>query len=245
VPVDYDQIASSYDEHRRGGGPYLDTLVSLAGASTAKRVLELGSGTGNNSAAFSHAYPCALVGLEPSLGMLSKAKEKQIAAQWVHGSATEIPLKDASVEFIFACYVLHHIEDIDTLMRECARVLGAGAAAFVTCSHDFIERHPVNEYFPSFAAIDTSRFQPLEEIVESMRSAGFKDIHQESVAAAPVHIDHAYVERIASQFISTYALLPPDEFRTGLERMRHDVAAKGRLDVDMVWECAIVWGRKH
>ncbi|MBI5091776.1 MAG: class I SAM-dependent methyltransferase [Candidatus Hydrogenedentes bacterium] len=240
--VDYDQIAPNYDRHRHGGGPYLDSLVEAATGVGARRVLELGAGTGANTAAFLDAYPCWLIGLEHSRGMLEQAKGKQISAKWLHASGTNIPLLNASVDFIFACYVIHHIHDLAGLMRECARVIENGAAAFVTCPHDFIERHPANQYFPSFARIDKSRFQPLSEIADAMRAAGFQDIREKAVTAAPVHIDHAYVERVASQFISTYALLPQDEFQSGLAKMREDVEAKGRLDIDMVWECAIVWG---
>ena len=240
---DYDQIAASYDDHRRGGGPYLERLRSLATEAKAARVIELGAGTGANTGAFLRAYPCELFGIELSKGMLAQAARKRLPVGWIQASATHLPLADGCADFVFACYVIHHIRDINALMRECARTLRAGMAAFVTCSHDFIARHPANAYFPSFAAIDQARFQPLEAIEDAMRAAGFRDVRAESVVAAPVAIDHAYVERIAGKFISTYALVPPEEFEAGLQRMRAEVSAKGRLDVDMVWECAIVWGR--
>ena len=48
-PFDYDAIAEVYDAHRRGRGPFLPALVRLAEESEARRVLELGCGTGNSA----------------------------------------------------------------------------------------------------------------------------------------------------------------------------------------------------
>jgi len=60
--IDYDKIAECYDRHRGVGGPYQARLVELALASDARRVLEIGPGTGNNTAALLAAYPCEVIG---------------------------------------------------------------------------------------------------------------------------------------------------------------------------------------
>ncbi len=240
--VDYDKIAAHYDRHRHGGGPYLDRLIRLAAESNAHRVLELGAGTGLNTEAFLRAYPCRLTALELSSGMIAKAQAKEIPAAWVQGSAYHMPLADASVESLFSIYVLHHLRDLDAAFRECARVLRSGTAAFVTASHAFIGRHPMNRYFPSFAKVDKARFQTLDEVEAALARNGFTRITIERYVDAPRPIDEHYVERVAQQFISTYALLPPDEFEEGVRRLRADVARMGRLDVDIVWESVAIWG---
>jgi len=86
VKVDYDKLSHTYDSHRGGGGPYLETLVHLATECRARRVLEIGSGTGNNSAALLNVFPCDLIGLELSRGMLARAVDKQIRARWIRGA---------------------------------------------------------------------------------------------------------------------------------------------------------------
>ena len=241
---DYDKAAPTYDNHRRGGGPYLPILHRLAQQSGAGRVLEIGPGTGNNTSAFLEAFPCSLIGLERSRGMLARAAAKKIPARWLHSDAHAIPLADRSIDFIFGVLVLHHITDLDAVFSECARILRNGYAAFITSPHDFIERHPMNRYFPSFKAVDMARFQPVEELRASFRSAGFAETGIERTTAAPTPIDQAYLAKIENKFISTYDLIPPNEYQEGLARMRAEIEANGRLDADMCWECATVWARR-
>jgi len=242
--VDYDRISTRYDSHRRGGGPYLQKLAALAGECEAITALEIGAGTGLNTQAFLDAHTCTLIALERSSGMLDKAKAKAIPARWLQGSAVSLPLAVGSVSFVFGVYVLHHLPELDSVFRECARVLRGGCAAFVTASTDFIERHPMNRYFPSFAAVDKARFQPIETVVESFRRAGFARVDTERFIDAPRPIDSVYVERVANRFISTYDLIPSGEFEEGVARLRADIARTGRLDVDIVWESVAVWAWK-
>jgi SAM-dependent methyltransferase len=243
MDVDYDQMAPGYDAHRQGGGPYLDTLLRLAEQSAAARVLELGAGTGNNTAAFSRRSACAMTALDPSQGMLERARAKKLPVRYVRGAAEHLPFAANTFEFVFGVYMLHYVADLEALFRECRRVLDSGCAAFVTAPHAFIRRHPMNAYFQSFAEIDLARFQPESQIREAFRAAGFSGVTAEHLVAEPQPIDHAYVERIAGKFISTYALLPPAEFERGLARLRHDIGRKGQLDTPMMWETLIVSGR--
>ncbi|MBN2312140.1 MAG: class I SAM-dependent methyltransferase [Candidatus Hydrogenedentes bacterium] len=239
---DYDKAAETYDKHRGGGGPYLDTLVGLAEGCGARRVLEFGAGTGNNTAAFLAAYPCDLVALELSRGMLSRGAVKGIPARWVRASAVQLPLADGCVDFVFGCYVLHHLDGLDEPCGEFARVLRpGGAVAFVTAPFEFIEGHPMNEYFPSFARIDKARFQGFPAIRDALQGAGFRGVEGRTIVGSPRPVDREYVTRVASKFISTYALIPEQEFEEGLKRLRADIEPAGRLDVEIVWESLIVF----
>ena len=243
--VDYDKLAPSYDNHRGGGGPYLDLLVDLARTARARRVLELGAGTGNNTVAFHEAYPCDLIALELSQGMIAQAARKPLPARCIRGDAAAIPLADDSVDFVFGCYFLHYIRDLRRAFAECARVLRPGAAAaFITASHDFIERHPMNRYFPSFARIDKARFQPTDALLDALRDAGFHDVAARTLIADPKPIDRVYAGRIANKFISTYTLIPDDEFKAGLARLGKDLKPTGQLGEMITWEALAVWGRR-
>jgi len=242
---DYDKVAGRYDSYRWGGGPFLARLVELARECQAGHVLEVGPGTGNNTQAFLERYPCALTALELSSGMLDVGRAKVPEARWVQGDVQRIPLADAAVEYIFGVYVLHHLRGLLQAFQECTRILGpGGVAAFVTAPLGYIERHPMNAYFPSFSKADLQRFQSVDEIVESLRGAGFEQTRVEYLVAAPKPIDSYYVERVANKFISSFDLIPEDEFQAGLARLQADVAAKGKLDVAIEWESVVVWGLK-
>ena len=246
--IDYDKIAPTYDVHRHGGGPYLPRLVSLAiqSSHTPTHIIEIGSGTGQSTEAFLKAFPdCpkgCLTAVEISAGMLSKARLKPIDAHWVQGAAQQLPLSDHCADFLFGIYVLHHFPNLDVVLNECVRVLKCGIAAFVTASHEYIERHPMNRYFPSFSKIDKARMQAIPHIWNTMKQAGFKRTCAEYFQDTPKPIDSAYVERVAAKHVSTYSLIPEAEFESGLAQLRADVARKGQLDMPKVWENVLVWG---
>jgi ubiquinone/menaquinone biosynthesis C-methylase UbiE len=245
--VDYDRIAPDYDKHRRAGGPYISQLVSLAREAGARDALELGCGTANSTAAFLQAYGCRLIALDPSVGMLEKAREKAVAsANWVLGAAQAIPLATGSVQFVFGVFFLHHIPDLGSVARECARVIEHGAVGFITASTHFIETQPMNRYFPSLARVDLARFRTGEEIETELRRAGFHRTSSRTHRASPPQaIDEAYVRKVAGKFISTYELIPAEEFESGLTRLRADVARNGgRLDETAEWEWTLVTGLK-
>jgi len=206
-------------------------------------MLELAPGTGNNTVAFCEDLGCDLVAVEVSSGMIARARDKGTPGVWLRGSALHLPLADGQFDFITATYLLHHVPtDLPRLFGECRRVLRRGCAAFVTVPHGFITSHPINAYFPSFAAVDLARFPDLGVVESALRDAGFGEVGSHTTVDAPKPIDARYVEKVAAQFISTYALLPPDEFEAGVARLRSDVAAHGELATPVAREASVVWG---
>jgi ubiquinone/menaquinone biosynthesis C-methylase UbiE len=239
---DYDKAAHTYDNHRSGGGPFLGEILRLAREAQATCVLEVGAGTGNNAGAFLEAHNCLLLATEPSAGMLNRAAGKDIPAHWIRAALPHIPLQDHTADLVFGVYMLHYVTDLRAAFTECHRVLRRGYAAFATASIDSIERHPMNRYFPSFARVDRARFLPLEQVLEGLRGAGFTNVGHKTFMAPPKPIGPDYVERVANQFISTFSLIPEDEFEAGLIRLRADVERHGVLDVPFVWESTLVMG---
>lgn len=86
--------------------------------------------------------------------------------------------------------------------------------------------------------------QAIPEIWNAMKQAGFKRTHAENFQDLPRPIDSAYVERVACKHVSTYNLIPEEEFTTGLAQLRSDVAKTGQLETPMVWENVLVWGER-
>lgn len=243
---DYDRVAPVYDRHRRGRGPYFSGLCRLAEAAPGDQFLELGAGTGNNTQAVEAAFPdAALIALDASMGMLQEARAKLMRPRCVHGDACSLPFAAKSFHLIYSTYVIHHIRDIAALFREGHRVLEPrGIMATVTVPESFIDAHPMNRYFPSFARIDRARFQTVGVVEDAMRAAGFDAVTHEVVADSPRPINAVYVRRVAQRFISTYDLLPLEEFRVGVARLEADVARLGALPEPLVRQAVIIHGRK-
>jgi ubiquinone/menaquinone biosynthesis C-methylase UbiE len=122
----YDDFAGWYERERHL--PYhrmLDDLeVEIVERyARGKHALEVGCGTGlilGRVAQFaSHA-----AGIDLSGGMLAKAAARGLSV--AQASATELPIKTASVDVAYSFKVLAHIPDIQGAMREMARVVRPG-----------------------------------------------------------------------------------------------------------------------
>jgi SAM-dependent methyltransferase len=93
-----------------------------------QRWLDVGCGTGALCAAIvDHCSPSSVVGVEPSDAFLNTAKEQLAGRAVLHrGSATEIPLDDASIDVTVSGLVLNFVPDGRAALPEMARVTGSG-----------------------------------------------------------------------------------------------------------------------
>jgi SAM-dependent methyltransferase len=93
-----------------------------------RRWLDVGCGTGALCAAIvDRRSPSSVAGVEPSEGFLKTAREN-LAGRAVlhHGSATAIPLGDASVDVVVSGLVLNFVPDQRAALAEMARVTASG-----------------------------------------------------------------------------------------------------------------------
>ncbi len=242
APVDYERIAGHYDEHRRGGGPYMERLAQLAQSVPSRRFLELGSGTGNNTAALLAAAPGWLAGVDRSGSMLSKARRKAVAARWLRAEAPALPFAPAAFGFVFSTYMLHYVRDLVPFFAECRRVTGKGCVAAVSVPEGFIAEHPMAAYFPTLPEVDLVRFQPVADVEAAMREAGLKNVASEIHVGPRRPIGHDYVARIAGKFTSNYELIPEAEFEAGVSQLRAELAGRDALDVTIARQAVTIWG---
>jgi len=100
--------------------PFLSWLEVPAG----RRWLDVGCGTGALCAAIlDRCAPASVAGVEPSAGFLRTANENLAGrAALRQGSATAIPLGDASVDVVVSGLVLNFVPDPRTALAEMARV---------------------------------------------------------------------------------------------------------------------------
>ena len=100
-----------------------------------RRWLDVGCGTGALCAAIvDRCAPSSVAGVEPSKGFLETARRNLDERVAFHvGSATAIPLGDASADAVVSALVLNFVEDARAALAEMARVAGAGGtiAAYV------------------------------------------------------------------------------------------------------------------
>jgi len=143
----FDQTAGSYD--------WISSLLSLgtgelyrgfalrhAGLEPGARVLDVATGTGLLAqAAARRVGPSGrVVGLDPSAGMLSRAKDRR-RIRLSRGIAERLPFRDASFDFLTMGYALRHVVDLPSTFAEYRRVLRPGGRLLIL---DFARpRNPV------------------------------------------------------------------------------------------------------
>jgi SAM-dependent methyltransferase len=95
-----------------------------------RKWLDVGCGTGALCAAIvDHCSPSSVFGVEPSEGFLKTARERLAGrAELRRGSATEIPLDDASVDVVVSGLVLNFVPDPRAALAEMSRVTVNGGA---------------------------------------------------------------------------------------------------------------------
>lgn len=90
------------------------------------RFVDIGVGTGlvAREAVKLTGDPALVVGVDPSVGMMSQANLPGV--QLIEGRAEAIPFPDASFDFLSMGYALRHIGDLPTAFSEFHRVLKPG-----------------------------------------------------------------------------------------------------------------------
>src|SRR6185436_4460631 len=99
-------------------------FLSWLGVASGRKWLDVGCGTGALSAAIvDRCSPASVAGVEPSEGFLNTARENLGGRAALYpGSATAIPLGDASVDVVVSGLVLNFVPDQPGALAEMRRV---------------------------------------------------------------------------------------------------------------------------
>ena len=138
----FNKVAPQWEELSKG---YYDEsiknkILELGILDKKMRVVDLGSGDGyiaRSIAAFVEKVVAVDISAEMLKELDKKAKQSGIAnIQTVESDGQDVPLKDSSIDVVFANMYLHHIEEPEDAIREIHRLLKSGGMVFLT---DFYE----------------------------------------------------------------------------------------------------------
>jgi ubiquinone/menaquinone biosynthesis C-methylase UbiE len=238
--MDYDttDIPAAYDLGRDHGPEVLDLWMNLVSSQVEDRsikiILDLGCGTGRFSEALAARFDAEVVGIDPSKKMLEQARRKQRDARvrYEHGSGEAIPLPDDSVDLIFMSMVFHHFKNPARAARECRRVLGQGAIAFLRAgSSERISSYPYVDFFPGSRSILEECLPATTRMREVFESAGFGTVASDVVTQVISPNYEAYAEKLSAGADSVLARLSRSDFEAGLAAIRSHAARIGSQPV--------------
>jgi SAM-dependent methyltransferase len=136
----------------------LAAVRALLGDVSGLTVLDLGAGNGIASVAFAKVGAAHVFALEPdasdTIGRAAIARVSAgLAVETLDACGEAIPLADGTVDLVYARQVLHHADDLERLVAECARVLRPGGTMLASREHvvdddaqlrEFLDAHPVH-----------------------------------------------------------------------------------------------------
>ena len=133
----FDRTAPDYDRFERilafgTGSKYRRDALVRSGLAPGMRVLDIATGTGlvAREALAVAGLQGAVIGLDPSAGMLAEAHHA-LPIPLVRAFGERIPCRDAAFDFVSMGFALRHVADLGLLFREMRRVLRPGGTACI------------------------------------------------------------------------------------------------------------------
>lgn len=163
-----------------------DTLIKRLSKTplVADRVIDLGVGTGYNLPALTQLFPTAqLTAVDIALPMLNEARVKYQSLDdvaYLQGDAEQLPLKDESVDVVFANLALQWCDPLRSF-AEIRRVLKPGGSVWFTS----LGPDSLNELRQAWAAVDdyphVNQFHSVDAVKQAIQQAGFdkSSLHSE------------------------------------------------------------------
>jgi ubiquinone/menaquinone biosynthesis C-methylase UbiE len=194
---------------------YEEQIIPLALEELAGRhvVLDVGCGDGQIARALA-AQGSQVLGIDPTQLHIDIAKERAGGPTYLLGSATQLPVPDASQDAVVACLVFEHIDEVDAAITEVARVLKPGG------QFSFFLNHPLLQT-PGSGWIDDFILDPPEQYWR----IGAYLVETETIEEVEKDVFIRFIHRPLSRYVN--ALLANG---LSLERMLEPAPPQGFLD---------------
>ena len=244
------EIAPRYDALRplsAGDRARLASMLREAALQPGDQVVEVGCGTGRMTLPLSAMTPARIMGVDSEARMLdvARGKDTEGRVEWVRGSAYRLPLDDGAAALVMMVMVVHLLRQRVRAFTEARRILRPGGLLSLwTFTPRHVEDFYLNPYFPSIAVIDRPRFPSPAVLSAELLRAGFEEPRVQ-LMDEPRQLDIAdVVDRVRGRYISTLSMLPPLEYRMGLQQLEEMLARDRSIRLTQRSEWAIITARK-
>jgi len=105
----------------------------------AGRVLDVGTGEGQIARRAVRAGAGLVVGVDPTWGQLTVARERAGGPVYARGAAAWLPCRSGAFDAVVACLVFEHIVEFGAAIAEVARVLRPGGRFLFFLNHPLLQ----------------------------------------------------------------------------------------------------------
>lgn len=137
-------------------------------------ILDVGGGTGLLTDILQQIFPQhQFINVDISIEMLKLAKAR--GGVCVVGDASALPISTSKIDIVLMRQVLHYINDLSTVFRECARVLKPGGSIHIGqfVPHDETDQQWMLQVLKLRQPL-RKNFLRVEEIEDLLRCSGFQ-----------------------------------------------------------------------
>jgi ubiquinone/menaquinone biosynthesis C-methylase UbiE len=208
----------------------LDARDSVTSRGVTHRILDLGCGTGRFSDALAVHFDADVIGVDPSLKMLTRAREKRREGRVSYqlACAEALPLRSKSIDAIFMSMSFHHFTDRRLAAGECRRVLREQGTVFVrTGTREQIPAYPYYPFFPRSHPILEEVLPDCATVRRVFEAAGFRTIALDVITQTIALNWETYADKLAAGADSVLARLDPAAFESGVAIVRQHAARVG------------------
>jgi ubiquinone/menaquinone biosynthesis C-methylase UbiE len=214
----FDRTADEYERARPG---YAEEALDAVGLPADAVVLDLAAGTGKLTRQLVPRFARVLA-VEPLAGMRAVLERVVPEAEALEGTATAIPLEDASVDGVFVGQAFHWFGTAEAV-REIARVLRPGGMLAILFNHADAELEPplpepVRDTIDALAAARPPERRSQSGLWRAPFPGPFGPFTEASFPNPVEHDREGLLARLASW--SSVASLPDDERAGLLARLR-------------------------
>ncbi len=169
-------VAAQFDEFHGGGRESTRALARFAGLAPELAVLDVGCGIGGPARTLAAEFGADVTGVDLTQGFvvaatrLSARLGLEQRTRFVHGSATALPIADASIDLVWSQNMLMNVPDKARLAAEVARVLKPGGLF----AFEAVVAGSGEPYYPAFwsATPELSFLVTADALRATLRAAG-------------------------------------------------------------------------
>lgn len=234
--LDYDRLSDTYDQRydRQDAGNIFDALKALIAKVHAKRILEVGCGSGHWLVGLLPVVDEAY-GVDPSKGMLRQAQAKSSRLRLTRCRDDELCFEAGFFDLIFCVNAMHHFNAPERFVHTAHELLRPGGALAVVGMdpHHGSNQWYAYEFFEGVQELDLRRFPRWDEVKRWMEAAGFESpALQEVERVQDVRqnrdvLNDPYLQKGAS---SQLALLSQSAYDAGLAKIKAAIAEAERAN---------------
>ena len=229
---EFTKIAQDYDKGRSGEDVlfWAGETKGLARLDEESIILDMGCGTGIYTVGLLEQTSATITGLDPSVGMLSQAKEKTHFVHWFNAVGERLPIRSGVLDCIFSSQVWHHITEKQKTADECERVLKIGGKVVIrTISHEQLRRKVVFKFFPEIMENQLRVYPSNEEFSSYFKKAGFNSVSFQSYELERYQEASLFIEVAQEKLWSMFRPISQEGLEMGLNMLRrHEETHPGK-----------------